>query len=299
MSGLELTLLRPLWLLALIPLAGVAVWVWRKSGGLGDWRRATDPALMQAMRELGRVETRRSAPPMLAALVLLGLIVLALSGPAIERRDSQSYRNLDGVLFLFDVSPSVIDDPAWPDVLATGRFAVASLGSRPAGLIVFAGDAYVATDMTADHLQLGQTLSLLDEAQVPDPGSRPAAALRLAAQILADAQVVAGDVVLFSDGAGLGPETLQAAAAIAAQGTRLSLVAMHDQAAPFQTHAAAGGGAVFGPEDAEALGLWLQQDARTRLERQDYPLLFWQDLGRYLLALALLPALLMFRRDTA
>ena len=44
---------------------------------------------------------------------------------------------------------------------------------------------------------------------------------------------------------------------------------------------------------------WLAEDARTRLEAQSYPLLFRKDIGRYVLALALLPLLLLFRRDTA
>ena len=110
---------------------------------------------------------------------------------------------------------------------------------------------------------------------------------------------MAGDVVLLTDGDGLGPESLQAAAAIAAQGSRVSVLSMHDPAPEMATHAAVGGGTVFGLDDGEALRLWLSEDARTRLERQDYPLLFWQDLGRYLIALALIPVLLLFRRETA
>ena len=298
MSAFDLTLLRPLWLLALIPLAAFAIWIWIRPRGLGDWSKAADPALMQAMAALGRVDATASRAPVIAATSALALIVIALSGPAIERRDTLSYRNLDGVLFLVDASPSVTEDAAWPNVLTMGRFALASLGTRPGGLIVFAGDAYVATDMTADHLQLGQTFSLLGETPLPDSGSRPERALDLASRLLSDAQLIAGDVVIFTDGAGLGPASLQAAAAIAEQGSRLSLVSLSDPGSDFATHATVGGGTVFALNDAEAMRSWLQEDARTRLERQDYPLLFWQDLGRYLLGLALIPLILLFRRET-
>ena len=119
------------------------------------------------------------------------------------------------------------------------------------------------------------------------------------AALLARADVVAGHVILFTDGAGLGPATLQAAATLAGQGARLSLVSLGDPSPDFAAHADVGGGAVFTPDQTEALADWLGASARTRLERQDYPLLFWKDFGRYMLVLALFPLLLLFRRPVA
>ncbi|WP_187429499.1 hypothetical protein ROLI_042080 [Roseobacter fucihabitans] len=296
MSGFDLTLLRPLWLLALPLLAGFGVWLYTRGGGLGDWQKATDPALMRAMQALGRVDKTTSRAPLVALLGALFVIILALSGPAVERRDTLSFRNLDGVLFVIDASASVTEDTRWPQMLATGRFALAALGTRPGGLLVYGGDAYVASDMTLDHVQLGQTLSLIDAETVPDPGSRPERALERAAEMLVQADVIAGDVILLSDGAGFGPASLQSAARIAAQGARLSLISLNAPDAAFATHAAAGQGRVFTLDQTEALSEWLSQDARTRLEAQDFPLLFWKDIGRYLLLLALLPLLLLFRR---
>ncbi|WP_299870156.1 VWA domain-containing protein [uncultured Roseobacter sp.] len=297
MSGADLTLLRPAWLLALPVLLLFAWWLYTRRGGLGDWQKASDPALLRAMAALGRVDKSASAAPLLALMGALALIVIGLAGPAIERRDTLSFRNLDAVVFVVDASPSVTEDARWPQMLTMGRFGLASLGTRPGGLIIYAGDAYVATDMTLDHLQLGQTLSLIGAETVPDPGSRPARGLQMAAELLAEAEVVAGDVVLMTDGAGLGLASLQAAGAIAAQGARLSLISLNAPTAAFETHAAAGQGQVFTLDQTEALADWLSAAARTRLQQQDYPLLFWRDMGRYLLLLALLPMLLLFRRQ--
>ncbi len=294
LSGL--TLLRPLWLAALVGLALLAVWLRRRRGGLGDWTRVADPALLRALEAFGRVAPGGGGMPGRAGLTVAALLVLALAGPAAERRDALSFRNLDGVVFVVDLSPSVLENPRWPQLLTMGRFGVAALGSRPAGLVVFAGDAYVATDVTADTAQLGQDLSVLGPDTVPDPGSRPDRGLRLAARMLREAEVLEGDVVLLTDGGGLGPESLAAAAEIAGQGARLSIVQIGDVSAETRAHVAVGGGRAFGLADADALAAWLSDAARTRLERQDYPLLFWHDLGRWLLALALLPALLLFRR---
>lgn len=295
MSGWEITLLRPLWLLALPLLGMIGVWLAVRKGGLGDWQKASDPALLRAMVALGRVDNQAKKGPLWAMLTAVAMIVLAMTGPALERRDTLSFRNLDGVLFVVDASASVTDDPRWPQMLAMGRFGVIALGTRPGGLIVYGGDAYVATDMTLDHLQLGQTLSLIGPELVPDAGSRPARALSLAAQMLEEAQVLAGDVILLTDGVGLDAESLRAASQIAGQGARLSLVSLQVPTAAFETHAQAGGGRVFTLEQTDDFSLWLQASARTRLEAQDYPLLFWKDFGRYILMLALLPLLLLFR----
>ncbi|MGB3243915.1 MAG: VWA domain-containing protein [Sulfitobacter sp.] len=299
MNGWEITLLRPWWLIALPLLAVAGWWLATRRGGLGDWQKASDPALMRAMVALGRVDERARRGPLWAMLAAVTVIVLAMSGPALERRDTLSFRNLDGVLFVIDTSASVTENPRWPQMMAMGRFGVASLGTRPGALIVYAGDAYVATDMTLDHLQLGQTLSLIGTELVPDAGSRPVRALDRVLQMLREAEVLAGDVILFTDGAGLDAASLRAAGEIAGQGARLSLVALDAPTASFETHAQAGGGHVFTLDQTDAFAQWMQSAARTRLEAQDYPLLFWKDMGRYLLALSLLPLLLLFRRQGA
>ncbi len=296
MTVADVTLLRPFWLLALPLLGMLAVWLWRRRGALGDWDKAADPALLQAMAALGRVQRMPGRGPLLAGLAVVAITVLALSGPALERRDTLSYRNLDGVLFLVDASPSVHEDARWPQMLTMGRFGLSALGTRPGGLIVFGGDAYLATEMTHDHLQLGQTFSLIEPGIVPDKGSRPERALRLAADLLRGADVLAGDVVVFTDGDGFGAESLRAVQAIAGQGARVSFVS-YAALTGLQSHAEAGNGQVFTLPDTEALGAWLGDKARARLERQDYPLLFWHDMGRYLLFAALLPLLLLFRPE--
>lgn len=295
----DVTLLRPIWLLALPAIAAFGWWLLTRRGGLGDWQKAVDPTLLRAMSALGRVDTSTSRGPLLTMLAAVTLMILALTGPSIERREALSFRNLDGVLFVVDVSTSVTEDPRWAQMLTMGRFGLASLGTRPGGLIVYAGDAYVASDMTGDHLQLGQTLSLIDGETVPDGGSRPERALELAAQLMADADVLAGDVILFTDGEGLGSASLSAVARIAGQGARFSIVSMLEPSPAMATHTAAGQGAVFTLEQTEALSGWVSEDARRRLEAQDYPLLFWKDLGRYLLLLALFPVLFLFRKSAA
>ncbi len=299
MSGLgDIVLLRPLWLLVLPGLVILALFLRRKNADLGDWHRAIDPVLLNALRALGHVETGGLRAAHLAGLTAAGVVVLALSGPAIERRDAPAYRNMDGVVFVLDVSPSVMQGGNWSAMQTLGRFGIAALGSRPAGLVVYAGDAYVAEDLTGDTGQLGLTLSLIDDQTVPDPGSRPHLGLELALEMVQGAQLLAGDVVLITDGAGLSPETMKIAGAMAAQGARLS-VAVPASNTAVQTLATVGGGQVFVLSQVDQFSGFLRRPDRQRLERQDYPLLFRVDLGRYMLVLALVPVLMLFRRRIA
>jgi len=294
MSG-DVILLRPLWLLTLPVLIGFGWWLYRQKSGLGDWTKAANPGLLQAMAALGRIDNRKTAQPLWAGLVFAFLTVLALSGPAIERRDAVSFRNLDGVIFVLDASPSMTGADSWQQLQTIGRFGLMALGTRPGGLIVYGGDAYVATDVTVDLRQLGQTWSLIGTDTVPDPGSRPDRGLALALRMLQEAELIAGDVVLFTDGGGLGPKSLEQAELIAGQGARLSIIS-DKVSAGIETHIGLGGGQAFTLSQAQEFSDWLGLNARDRLELQDFPLLFWRDFGRYLLVLALLPALLLFRR---
>ncbi|SFB12219.1 Ca-activated chloride channel family protein [Poseidonocella pacifica] len=294
MTGL--ILLRPAWLLAIVGLLLAAWGLRRRRAGVGDWSRVADTHMMSALRALGHVDESAGAIRGWLALAAAGIIVVAMAGPAVERRDASAFRNLDAVVLVLDASPSVTASADWSAMMTMGRFAISSLGSRPAGLIVYAGDAYVATDLTADTGQLGQTLSLVTAETVPDPGSRPERGLSLAAQMLAEGQVLAGDVILLTDGGGLGPASLQQAAAIAGAGARLSVIAPDPAEPEIAVLTQAGEGRAFGLADAEDLASFLKDDGRTRLEQQDWPLLFWADRGRLLLLLALVPMVMLFRR---
>ncbi|MBP0484772.1 vWA domain-containing protein [Sagittula salina] len=289
-----MTLLRPEWLLALPVLAAFGWAMLRRELGLGDWVKAADPRLLRALAAMGQVEGDRRDTGPLAVLAAAGLVVLGLAGPAVERRDAVSFRNLDAAILVLDASTSATESPDWTQIVAMGRHGLSTLGTRPGGLVVYAGDAYVASDVTGDLRQLGQTLSLVDAETVPDPGSRPERGLALALSLLEQAQVLQGDVILFSDGAGVGPEALSLAARIADRGARLSVVPMGG--ADLETLAQLGQGHVFSPEDTTAFAAFLADEGRAQRMAQDYPLLYWRDLGRWLLALALVPLLWLFRR---
>lgn len=302
----DISFLRPLWFLALPVVLVLAVMLTRRSSGLGDWQASIDPHLMAAMASLGRIDTTGRKAKGWLPFLASALICLALTGPAFEQDDATTFRNLDGVVLVMDVSGSMTRDDSWPSVVTMARAGLSGLGSKPAALIVFAGDTYLAGPLTTDHLQLGQTIALLDDKTVPDRGNRPALGLTQAATVLEQANILAGDVVLISDGQGFGPEVLRAASVISGMGARLSVVRAQTHApdvppvdaAVFDALVSVGGGSVYATSEAVQLRSDLSNGRETRLERQDLRLLFLTDYGRYLLVLALFPLLLLFRRES-
>jgi Ca-activated chloride channel family protein len=300
-----ITLLRPWWLLAVPPVMVLSVLAARRFTGLGSWDRAIDPALLAALKSLGRVVPARGAKGWLPALAAI-CIAVALVGPARRTSDAASFRNLDGLVLVMDLSRSVAKGGHLPEARLAARYVAEQAGTRPVALVVYAGDAYLASTFTTDAAALGATIAALDGETIPDAGSRPERALVIARQTLANADIIAGDVVLVSDGGGIGEPALREAEAIRAAGGRVSTLFVPAKApaagAPQPQRSLADAvaqkgkgvsGDVLSPGGvASAIGA----ERATRLASGDYQVLVWRDYGRYLLLLALLPALGLFRR---
>lgn len=301
------TLLRWYWLAPLPLIALLVVAFSRQTSALAGWDRATDPALLAALKRLGRVVPGGGGKRWLLPAATAALISLALTGPARETRDGPSFRNLDGLVLVVDLSRSVAEGGGLSQALTAARLVADRAGSRPVALVVFGGDAYLASTFTTDAAALGTTIAVLDGDTVPEAGSRPWRGLSLARRTLAEAGILVGDVVLVSDGGGLEAAAVAEAEALAAAGARVSVLVAPGAAGPAPRDAAAqvsiealarvGGGLTADVRDpldfAEALG----RQPASRIARAGLEVLFWTDYGRALLILALFPALALFRRS--
>lgn len=297
----DVALLRPLLLLLLVPALAVALFV-RTRGGLGDWQRAVDAPLFAALRALGRVADAPGGRSRFGPLALAGLIaVVALSGPAVRRSDGGAYRNLDGLVVAVDLSRSMTEGDGFGDARFAAADVVKASGSRQAALIAYAGDAYLAATFTSDHAALGELVAVLGPDLVPDQGSDPARALRLAGERLAAAGILAGDVVMVTDGGGIADAALAEARRLAVAGMRVHVLlapgaapddaaADADGAAAAARLAAAGGGILATVADPGPVDAAVGDAATTRLGRSAFASLGWFDVGRPLM---LLPALLL------
>lgn len=303
----SLTLLRPLWFLAVPVVALLALRAAWRSAPLGDWGKAVDPHLMALFARRGAVlGGRRQAN--LAAALAAGILALALTGPAVERPEAATFRNLDATVIVLDLSRSVTEGGRFKEARQAAQAVAEAAGTRSLALIVYAGDAYTALSPTNDRESLATTLFALDADTVPDRGSHPERGLALARRTLAEANVVAADVVLISDGDGIGQAAEREAAAIREKGWQLHALfvpaakalppgAPRPDRAGLDRLAAAGGGRATDIDGPQAVLDRVGASTAQHLAAGGYGVLAFADFGRCLLLLALLPALLLFRRS--
>lgn len=301
-----LLLLRPGWLLSVPLLLVAGGWLaWRRRG-LGAWGRLIGRELLPVLTALGHVLPPQSRTGLLLPGLVALIVALALAGPALPNRQAPSFDNLDGVMILLDLSPSVSLGGSLDDAQAAVAELLQNLGGRPVGLILFAGEPYLVSALTVDAASLQSPVAVLGADTMPDRGSRPDRALQLAATVLADAGTIGGDVVLVSDGGGEPAEMLRAARRIGASGARLSTVFVEPVARPpgmpvadaelLARLAAAGDGLAVEAGGLRPLLDLLARPRRQALAQSELAPLLFTDLGRWMLLLALPPALLLLRR---
>ena len=303
----SLTLLRPLWFLALPIVAVLALRAAWRSAPLGDWSKAVDPHLMALFARSGALlGGRRQAN--LAAALAAGILALALTGPAVERPEAATFRNLDATVVVLDLSRSVTEGGRFKEARQAAQSVAEAAGTRSLALIVFAGDAYTALSPTNDRETLATTLFALDADTVPDRGSHPERGLALARRTLAEANVVAADVVLISDGDGIGQAAEREAAAIRDKGWQLHALfvpaakalppgAPRPDRAALDRLSGAGGGRAADIDNPQAVLDRVGASTAQHLAAGGFGVLAFADFGRWLLLLALVPALLLFRRS--
>lgn len=307
MSLGDYALLRPLWLIAIPLVAALALRAAWRSAPLGDWVKAIDPALMAMLNRRGAVLGGRRQANVVAALAA-GLIALALTGPAVERPEAATFRNLDATVILLDASRSLFEGGRFKDARQAAEAVAEASGTRPVALLLYAGDAYTAVSPTTDREVVGTTLFALDADTVPDRGSHPERALALARRTLSEANVVAADIVLISDGDGIGQAAEREARALRDRGWRLHGVFVPaaktlPSGAPRPDRAALdrlvelGGGALADADGLAPVTDPLGASTAQNLAAGGYSVLAFSDLGRWLLLLALVPALILFRRS--
>jgi len=294
----DFALLRPLWLLMLPALALIIV-ATRRRDGLGDWRRVVDPSLLAAiLRRHAIVGASRRDGPLFWSVAL---IALALCGPAVKTPGAEQFRNLDATLILLDVSRG----ERLPQAVAAAQFLLERSGARQLGLALYAGDAYLASPLTDDAKALESLLFAIDDTTVPDGGTRPDRALAFARRLLREAQIVAADVALISDGEGLDPRAERLAASLAREGHRLHTLFVSARAgadaldparrSAMTTLAAAGGGRAGDAAHPQAIAEEIAARGVAHVGRGELRALEWRDYGRFVLILAAAPLLLALR----
>lgn len=289
-------LLRPWWLLVPPALLLLAFWSRRRGAPAGGWERVMPPATLAAMRRLGHLGAGDPRAGV-AALLAAGLVGIALAGPAVRRSDAPLLVESGAILIALDLSPSVAEGPALADAKAAAASVLAAGGGRPVGLLLYAGEAYEVAAPTADPAVLQSDVAVLGPGTMPGEGSRPAAGLALARDMLAGERDA--DVVLVTDGGGVDSAALAEAGRLTAAGVRLFVLTLDGAAG----EGAAGDVSALTPLAAAVAPARAADPVLARLAAgggldRDPALtaLRFRDLGPFVAGFAALPLLLLFAR---
>lgn len=205
-------------LMLALPLLAVFFWIARRRT-VERLRRLAD--LRLADRLSRHVSDRKAV---LRAALLFGaifLIILALTRPQMGGRSTLVKKEGIDLLFVLDVSKSMVVQDIRPSRLKRAKLELQSLmeqlsGDR-VGIISFAGAAYVQSPLTGDYSAARMFLKALSPYDMPVQGTAIGPALKLSHKLLTDGSGASGSrlVVLLTDGEDHGEELEQAVQVLA------------------------------------------------------------------------------------
>lgn len=318
--------LRPWWLL-LLPLSLYLYWhLQSRRQGAADWRKVCDPQLLAWLtrKDKGGISSRW---PMRLLLLAWLLGILAVSGPTWERLENEGMIKQWPRVLVLDLSAAMLATDLAPNRLQQARFKLADIldrtGDEQVALVTFSGDAFIAAPLTADANTIKELLRALHPGIMPVGGQRADIALATAADLIRQAGMNRGEILLLTDA--VDGRTIDQAAALRRQGLLVSVLGVGTpQGAPIPLEdrflkdqsgqivlpklnegslrelAAAGGGryARMSADERDIGRLLLDHDLQAQFMRGQgqQTLERWRERGPWLV-LALLPlAALAFRR---
>ena len=320
--------LRPYWLLALLPLFLVLWLMLTRKLGNRSWENVCDASLLPYVLLGGRSGHRRVSVALTAVCGLLA--VLSLAGPVWNKLPQPVFSKRTALVIALDLSLSMYADDISPSRIARARFKITDiLNMRKEGqtaLVVYAGDAFTVTPLTDDTQTIASQLTALSPDIMPAPGNRTDKALSLAEDLMKQAGMGRGDVLLITDEIDLS-RTQGKAEALAADGYRVSVMGVGTQQgvpiplddgsflkddsgkivipvldeAPMRKLAAAGGGVYvrLGIDDSDIRELdrfFSVNASRMDAGKTELRTDVWREQGPWLLILLLPLAAMVFRK---
>lgn len=299
----EFHLLRPWWLLTIIPLIGLALLLWRQTPKLQAWGEVCDSHLLD---HLLKKEGQGKRMASLSFLFLSALfMIFSIAGPCWYKLPSPVYKSILPRVVVLDMSSNMMATDLTPNRLIRAKFKLRDLLTRKdagqIGLVVFTGEPFVVSPLTEDGQTISSLLSTLTADIMPVGGQKLDTALNEASRLIQQAGYKEGQIlVLTADSPS--SVAIETAKSLAQTGIYTSIMPVRSDKnlnPLFQRFADSGQGQLLvysaDPNDFEQ---WI--DAGSKNENfalsadDDIPL--WRDEGRWFLIGALLFLLPVFQR---
>lgn len=322
-----ISFLRPWWLLGILPLLLAAFFALRQSNRPSAWEAVVDPVLQPYV-----IEPEQQSGSWARWLLLLGwfFCLLILSGPVWDRQEIPVYQGQQAQVVLFDLSRSMNSDDIKPSRVARARFKLSDFLASAEGLqialVAFAQRPYVVSPLSDDANTIAAFVESLDPSIMPAQGSRIDLAINMGVDLLAQAGISQGQLVLITDSE-ISARDINAAGLAKIEGHLLSVIGVGtEKGAPLRgddgrflqdasgaivvpqldssalsTLAQAGGG-VYTALTSDGRDLQLISNVQKELEivgelsESQTTNEYWIEYGPYALLVLALLAMLFFRR---
>ncbi|MFL2840335.1 MAG: vWA domain-containing protein, partial [Pseudohongiellaceae bacterium] len=168
-----------------------------------SWHKAINASLLPFLLEQN---TRsRQHLPLYGLLSIWILSIIALSGPAWQQIPSSVQERQDAMVIVQDLSLSMYANDLNPSRLVRAqRKIIDILNNRKeegqTALVVYAGSAHTVTPLTDDIATISNMVSALDPNIMPLLGSNPEEGIKLAIELLENAQLTEAKIMLITDG---------------------------------------------------------------------------------------------------
>jgi Ca-activated chloride channel homolog len=286
-------LLRPLWLLALVPVLAMLGLVLHRQRPEVQWSGLIAPHLLRHL--IVKPERKWRIQPATLVATALTIAIVALSGPTWRRELPPFVEDKAPLMIALAVNSSMTEQDVAPSRLERAKQKIRDLlsartGARN-GLIAYAGTAHLVMPLTDDRSILEPFLAALAPALMPVDGKNPAAAVALAASAVAT-EPVPGTILLVTDDVS------------GFEQARLRTTAGHNgllilSVTPSRTEPSRLGDAVTVSIDgSDVRALERRIETHFQAARTDQFGSRWQDEGYWLLLPVALLGLVWFRRGT-
>lgn len=193
--------IRPLWLLCFIPCIVLLLLILRRKQSQGSWEKVCDSALLPFVLQHQPSKQRRI--PLFSSILACTLLILALAGPSWERMPAPVFRNDSALVIALNLSTSMNAADISPSRLTRARYKISDiLKQRKDGqtaLLVYADDAFTVTPLTNDNETIDSQLTALNTDIMPSQGSNAEEALQKAKDLLTQAGLPKGQILLITD----------------------------------------------------------------------------------------------------
>ena len=225
MNFADFHFLRSEWLI-LLPVLLALIYLFKKQIlSSGNWHSLIEPDLIPYV--LSRHQLQENKYKWWLIFFTGMLVIFSLSGPTWERIEQPAFRTDQSLVIALDLSRSMNAQDMNPNRITRGKLKILDILKKRQGaqvaLIVYSANAFTVTPLTTDSETIASLVGSLDTNIMPSRGSYPAAAIDKGLQLLKQASVVNGEILLITDG-GSSSAALTSASNLKNEGYSLSVL---------------------------------------------------------------------------